>query len=153
MAKTLKNSNVWPLCWPLWPQKVGQSQPLPSLCNIPSYYNIKFKWNPNKRHGENRKKAPKCQSLTFVTFKIRSRSTCSSLSLCNVPSYYYVKFKWNPNKRHEEKWLKNERLKKGQSLTSVTLKSMSRSTCFSSSLCNVLSYHNVKFKWNPNKRH
>jgi len=32
----------------------------------------------------------------------------------------------------------NKNLKKGQSLTSVTLKSRSRSTCFSSSLCNVL---------------
>ena len=47
----------------------------------------------------------------------------------------------------------NKNLKKGQSLTSVTLKSRSRSTCFSLSLCNVLSYDNVKFKWNPNKRH
>ena len=47
----------------------------------------------------------------------------------------------------------DKKLKKSHSLTSVTSKSRSRSTPFFISLCNVPSYHNVKFKKNQNKRH
>ena len=47
--------------WHLWPLKVGKGQlsQLPALWNVPSYYNVKFKWIPNKRHEKNGQKGPK----------------------------------------------------------------------------------------------
>ena len=96
----------------------------------------------------------KGQSLTSVTLKSRSRSTCFSSSLCNVLSYDNVKFKWNPNKRHEQNGQKpQKRSKFDLCLTSVTLKSRSRSTILMPVLPHALRNIYVKFDRNPNERH
>ena len=54
----VKKVKVWPS---MWPWKVGQGRPsqLPALWNVPSYDNVKFKWNPNKRHEQNGQKPQK----------------------------------------------------------------------------------------------
>ena len=85
--------------------------------------------------------------LTYVTSKIRSMSTSFCLSLCNDPSYYNVKFKWNLNKRHGETEQKPQ--KRSMILTSVTVKSRSRSTILMPALPHALRNIYVKFDCNP----
>jgi hypothetical protein len=76
-----------------------------SLCNVPSYHNVKSKQDMKKMDKKLKKKG---QSLSYVTLKSRSRSTILMPALPITLRNIHVKFDKKSTKYPLRKWMDTE---------------------------------------------